>query len=106
MDHVVVVRSEDQDVVNEGMLACCNLSTVPPKKAYSSQTSSKNFLKTPVVAAVDGMFGFVDCVLASDRDLSVEPLNFFKYQYLKQNLSVFSDSGRQLANGDGDVFSV
>ncbi len=105
MDHVVV-RSEDQDVINEGMLACCNVSTLPPKKAYSSQTSSKNFLKTPVVAVVDGMFGIVDCVLSSDRDLSVEPLNFFKYQCLKQNMFVSSDSGHQLAGGDPDVFSV
>ncbi len=100
------MRSENQDVVNEGMLACCNVKTVPPKKAYSSQTSSKNFLKTTVVAAVDGMFGFVDCVLASDRDISIEPLNRFKNQCLTQNFFLSSDSGRQLADGDVDVFSV
>jgi hypothetical protein len=109
MDHVLV-RSENQDTVNEGMMACCNTSAPQPKKAYSSQTDSKNFLRAPVVAAVDGMFGFVDCVLASDRDLSAdlsaEPLNFFRHQCLQQNIFVSFDSRRQLDGGDGDVFWV
>ncbi len=109
MDNVVV-RSDNQDIVNEGMLACCNVSTLTTKKAYSNQNSSNNFLRSPVVAAVDGIVGIVDYALASDRDLiddlSVKPLNFIKEQCVRQNFFIASNSGLQLTDGDGDVFAV
>ncbi len=84
MDHVqssdiAVVHSDNGEDLSEAMPPC-NATTVPSKKACLTQTDSKNFLKTPVVAAVDGVVGFVDFVLASDRDLFGEPLSFFKQQ--------------------------
>ncbi len=71
------VTPPQNQAVSEDIAPCC-VSTAEPKNACLSQTDSKNFLRTPVVAAVDGLVGFVDFVLAPDRNLFVESLRFFK----------------------------
>ena len=110
----VPVSSQDDAavVISEGMRARCNIGPCPqhentyPQKLMSPQgentypQKSTNMMKNTVVSAVDNVYGLVDYVLASDRNLSSDftPLACFKEQILMRQIFAL--------DGDDEVFAV